>query len=182
MTLVPLSDHDMERAWDCAQRQVARARGNGWANRARLVGPDDELANAYLGFRGEIAFSHVVGLVWRCDLSAFSTGGDVGAYQVRTRRFATDQCLIVRPVDHDDAVYVLVIEEAPNWLAVVGWMRARDAKQPLWQRDPGGRGPAFFVPRSMLRPMSELPRLTREGGRDGRAEEALPAEAPRRHA
>jgi hypothetical protein len=91
---------------------------------------------------------------WNGSVDTFQNGGDVGRLQVRTRRKQSYE-LIVRPHDRDADVFVLVVGVAPVF-DVRGWMMGRDAKQPEWLMDHGGRPPAYFVPSDALHPIGEL--------------------------
>jgi hypothetical protein len=82
---------------------------------------------------------------WRAD--------DVGIYQVRSTRLDGGS-LILHKTDKNEAIFVLVTGEAPEF-KVRGWMRAVDGKQEKWWRDT--KRPAYFVPQSVLEPMETLP-------------------------
>lgn len=107
------------------------------------------------GAAGEIAVAKCLGTYWGGSCNTFKTEGDVGKLEVRTR--SKDYYdLIVRDDDRDDSIFVLVIHPTGREYTVVGWITGRDAKQNKWRKDYGGRPPAYFVPQSELRDISEL--------------------------
>jgi hypothetical protein len=112
------------------------------------------------GACGELAASKALNQFWGGPINNFKSA-DIGeSIQVRTRS-RPDGDLIVRDDDNDDHYYVLVVGQAPNYV-VWGFMEGREAKQEKWIKNPNGRGAAYFVPRSQLRPLNELPELRRE--------------------
>lgn len=111
------------------------------------------------GACGELAVAKSLGVYWDGAINTFSRE-DLPDLQVRTRS-RHDYDLIVRPQDSDDHIWVLVTGKCPTY-RVRGWIRGRDAKQPLWERTHGDRPPAYFVPALELYPMDELPRRARE--------------------
>lgn len=81
---------------------------------------------------------------------------DVSSIQVRTRtKHSYD--LIVHPDDPDEKVFVLVTGLPPRF-RVHGWAIGAFCKDMKHWKDPAGGRPAFFVPKSELIQMSELPR------------------------
>lgn len=165
-----------------AQRRMKDVRAHHRENRAALATGDDEMSNHVVGAHGEHAFakwlgvertaSRKFGVCSECHcyvgtVNTFKSEGDVGSYQVRTRRYGAAR-LIVRTDDKDSDVFVLVlpgvtdVEKVINpsvhrtW-RMVGWIRGGDAKQYEWRDDPRGRGAAYFVPHNALNPMITLP-------------------------
>lgn len=64
--------------------------------------------------------------------------------------------LIIHPDDPDHVPFVLVHCRAPQF-DLLGWLFARDGKDPAYWADPTGSDrAAYFVPQDSLRPMSEL--------------------------
>jgi hypothetical protein len=149
-------------------------------NAAALAAGDDELSNHLVGAHGEHAFAKWLGVqrkpsrkfgvcsVCHCyvgTVNTFKSEGDVGSYQVRTRRYDAAR-LIVREQDRDSDIFVLVVPLLEDgrrfhsmWHAwrMVGWMRGEDTKQFEWRGDPRARGAAYFVPQDALHPMITLP-------------------------
>lgn len=95
----------------------------------------------------ELAVAKVINRYWDGSFDTYKRG-DVGSLQVRSTK-RPDGSLIVRPDDPDDAVYFLVVGEIPEF-TVIGWIKGQDAKQERYERAPGGRPPAFFVPQDDL--------------------------------
>lgn len=88
-------------------------------------------------------------------------GTDTCGLQVRHTRIPSGQ-LIVRDKDKDSDIFVLVTGESGRY-EVRGWMEGREAKSEKYLRRPeqlpgiAARGiPAYFVPQSDLRPLSEI--------------------------
>lgn len=107
------------------------------------------------GACGEMAVAKALNIHNPLTIDNF-TGADLGtSIQVRTRsKHYYD--LLVREGDGDDQAFVLVTGGCPEY-RVHGWMWGRDAKRGEWLKEYGGHPPAYFVPQSELRPLSELP-------------------------
>jgi hypothetical protein len=101
-----------------------------------------------------MAVAKAFGLYWPGSVGTFSDGLDVPPLQVRTAR-ANNGALILRDKDRDGDIFVLVTGQCPAF-ELRGWLTARDGKREEFRANPGGMGPAFFVPQSALRPISEL--------------------------
>lgn len=106
------------------------------------------------GAAGELAFAKATNRYWGGSVNTFKVGGDVGDIQVRTRS-RDDYELLVRDDDRDEDCFVLVIGRAPKF-KIMGYLTGKDAKQSKWRQTHGGREPAFFVPQSELRSVTEL--------------------------
>ncbi len=107
------------------------------------------------GCLGEMAAAKALGVYWAGSLGALRVP-DIKGYQVRTAP-RQGLSLIAHREDADDAKFLLVVGTAPSY-CLAGWILGRDAKRAEWWRDPVGGRPAFFVPSSALRPMTELER------------------------
>lgn len=110
------------------------------------------------GCCGEMAVAKALRVYWSGAHGKLRVP-DVGdRYQVRTRsKMSYD--LVLYPEDDDHAIFILVLGRAPTY-EVAGWLVAADGKRPEYWKNPSGR-PAFFVPRGVLRPLAELPEVTR---------------------
>jgi len=64
--------------------------------------------------------------------------------------------LLVRADDQDSKRFVLVIRKGPKSFEVIGWIKAKEAKQEQWIKTYGNRPPAYFVPKSALKDIKEL--------------------------
>ena len=107
-----------------------------------------------LGAKGEMAVAKGLNLYWSGSVGTFRTGGDVGRLQVRCGS-GDDYKLLVRPVDRDTDVFVLVVGTGPVF-RLAGWSTGRAAKQQIWYRTFDDRPPAFFMPQRFLRPIETL--------------------------
>ena len=106
------------------------------------------------GAAGEIAAAKALGVFWGGTINTFKSEGDVGKLEIRTTSTKNNR-LIVRNGDKDDSAFVLVVGRAPSY-QVVGWMTGKEAKQKKYLSAPGGRPPAYFVPREDLKPLDLL--------------------------
>lgn len=115
----------------------------------------DEWSIHVLGALGECAFAKATGRYWSGGVNTFKGEPDLmGGVEVRTRS-KHEYDLIVRPDDSDDGLFVLVTG-GPKDFVVHGWMRGADAKQDQYLANHGNHSPAYFVPKSALRPVSGL--------------------------
>lgn len=168
--IIRTSAADFAAAARVGHARDSRANARGSEHRAALVGEDSGLRNHTLGALGELVVARYLGIPWSESVDTFTRELDVGRFEVRTRSTPEAE-LIIRPRDPDARVYVLVVPEPDSpaswyllrrerrWPAawrVAGWKVARDGKRQEWQRDPGGRLPAFFVPQTALRFPDEL--------------------------
>ena len=106
------------------------------------------------GAAGEIAAAKALNMYWGGTVNTFKSIGDIGKLEIRTTSVKNNR-LIVRNKDSDDAVFVLVVGSTPTF-EVVGWMLGKDAKQSKYVSAPGGRPPAYFVPREDLNSLDTL--------------------------
>jgi hypothetical protein len=120
-----------------------------------------------LGCFGELAVAKALNLFWVGTIGAYNKKDVGGLVEVRTMQKAHHN-LILHPEDDDNDPFVLCYYASAQSIALVGWLFACDGKRPEYWKDPVGGRPAFFVPSSMLRPISEL----REWVRDNRTEVA----------
>jgi hypothetical protein len=128
----------------------------GGTHRSPVAATHDVWGNNCEGACGEMAFAKWANVYWNGSVATFKTSGDVGGFEVRTRRRPTYQ-LLVRDCDPSDRIYVLVRGEAPDF-EIVGWMSGADAKRREWLQSYGGGTPAYFVPDAALHPIEELVR------------------------
>lgn len=101
----------------------------------------------------EIALAKVLGVYWGGGVNTFHDA-DAGLFQVRHTQLENG-CLIVREADSDYERFVLVRGTHPTY-EIPGWLLGADAKTERFARAPGGHMPAWFVPATELRPVSEL--------------------------
>jgi len=119
-----------------------------------------------LGRLGEIAFSIATELPINRRTGVSKQAGDVGGVEVRTTRYNEVGRLLVRKFDLPDKPFALVtsLTSDPPWrrFRIPGWIVGRDAQRDEWLDDPNGRGEAWWVPQTALRPISELLELRAE--------------------
>lgn len=108
------------------------------------------------GACGEQAVAKHLGMYWSGNLGNLKAA-DVGSLQVRTRSRHNYDLLLHR-TDADESAWVLVTGAAPRF-SLRGWCFGREGKDEKFWKDPAGGRPAFFVPQSVLRPMSELKKV-----------------------
>ncbi len=150
---VTLTWHEVALASQVGMRRHAEALSKGLPDAYGRTS-DDGWSVHIEGACGELAVAKAMNVFWSPTVNTFKAGGDVGAWQVRTRSRA-DYELLVRDSDKDSAPYILVRGKAPNF-EVAGWILGADAKQPQWKQTHGGRAPAYFVPDGALKAMAEL--------------------------
>ena len=105
------------------------------------------------GSLAEVAFAKYSELHWSMGVGTFKLP-DVGNIQVRHTRIPSGR-LILRDADPEDAYYVLVCGNAPNY-EVVGYIHGSAAKRSEYRANPNGAGEAYFVPRAALKPWDEM--------------------------
>ncbi|MEY9179688.1 hypothetical protein [Bradyrhizobium sp. USDA 313] len=108
------------------------------------------------GAAGEMAVAKVLGIYWQ-PIIGNHLADDVGPYQVRTNISRKHDDLCLRPKDRDDRLYISVLSFAPEFV-VLGFIKGADGKQQAWLRDGSPERPqCFYVPRTALRDLDELP-------------------------
>lgn len=107
-----------------------------------------------MGLRGEMAVARFLDIYWRGAASGDYKADDLNGVEVRTTDYSGGN-LILRPRDKLHMPYVLVICTGAVF-DILGWIQARDGMQPKYLRETPGRPPAYFVPRSELKPMESL--------------------------
>jgi hypothetical protein len=106
------------------------------------------------GACGEMATAKYAGVYWSGNMGDLKAD-DVGILQVRTRS-AHHYDLPLHPEDPFDRPFILVTGKAPFFI-LRGWIMAGDGKRDEWWGEKGEKDrPAFWVPQSELRDMSEL--------------------------
>lgn len=146
----------MQGAWIGVLRQVKNVQVGRKAAYGAGVSNDWQLHIE--GAIGELVVSKALGLYWSGALNF--RADDLDGVQVRSSSRA-GASLILHPDDPDDAAFVLVTGINGEYV-LPGWqIAARVKRQEFWM-DRGRNGrPAYFVPQSELRPLSELRRLSR---------------------
>jgi len=114
---------------------------------------DDGWERSVHGAIGEYAVAKTLDVHWHPAVGRLDTlTGDVGGYQVKATT-RSDGCLIVRPHDPPEFVYLLVVIDRST-VAVVGSKLGYEAKVPrYWRERDVARGihrAAYFVPQSDL--------------------------------
>lgn len=154
---ITLSKPEIELAVQEGRRRCDRAFANGWEPTAgQSPRYKVRLKADQLGVAGEIAFALWLGRPWEDNIDSFKDP-DVGAYQVRTVP-KPGLKLIIRPEDHDDHIFVLVVRERSSTFRMAGWTVGQCGKIDAFLRAPAGRPAAFFVPKKVLIPMRWLPK------------------------
>lgn len=105
------------------------------------------------GACGELAVAKILGRYWDGSVNTWKAD-DLPGLQIRTRS-RHDYDLIVRPGDDDQAVFVLVTGQCPEY-RVRGWITGAEAKRRELVRYYGCRPAAYFVPAEQLRGIEEI--------------------------
>lgn len=111
---------------------------------------EDLLSRFSLNAMGEMVLAGALNVYWeaRTDLGEHAP---VAGFEVRTRPSSDDE-LIIKPDDRDEAVYVLVVQKDERTFRIVGKIRGSEAKQADWWRETTPEGPGWVVPQSALQP------------------------------
>lgn len=118
------------------------------------AGSDNDYQKHVEGAMGECAVAVALGLPWDGALGDLDAA-DVGNLQVRTRSKHWYD-LIVHRDDPDDDKFILVTGKNGTYF-LQGWLYGWECKQEWFLKDPtGNRPPAYFVPKSNLRPIETL--------------------------
>lgn len=148
---VTLTWNEAAMAADVGRRRQLESLRSGLRDKHGYEG--DGWGNHIEGAMGEIALAKHLGVYWDGSINTFKAN-DLPGLQVRTRSRPTYE-LIIRKDDSPDERFVLVTGRCPNY-TIQGWIAGRDGMQEQWLAAHGGRAPAYFVPHSALRPISEL--------------------------
>jgi hypothetical protein len=108
------------------------------------------------GYCSELVVARALGVYYSAGAGKGFKGADV-ADNVQVRWISKDDYrLLVRPVDQNSDIYVLVKGHAPSF-TILGFMPGPLAKQEKYLDNPGnGRPDAYWVPQSDLFPVAEL--------------------------
>lgn len=105
------------------------------------------------GALAELAVAKARGLYW--SGASYRGASDAVGIEVRMTRY-DNGCLFLHEHDAADAKYILAVG-LNGVYRVPGWIWGRDGKQEqYWRKVSEERDPAFFVPQTSLRPLSEL--------------------------
>lgn len=81
---------------------------------------------------------------------------DVGPYQVKTNTSRKWDDLIIRKWNKPERVYISVLSFVPSFV-ITGWIWGADVMKDEYYREGTLGMPAYFIPRSLLKKMSDLP-------------------------
>lgn len=151
MIVVTLDDFELLQAAQVGIRRHIEAVTSGRPDRHGFDGSTGWQIHCE-GACGELALAKAMNKHWSGSVNTFSSGGDVGRVQVRTRS-KHDYELLVRDKDSDDDKFVLVTGTAPTY-HIHGWIAGVDAKRVEWRQTHGNRPGAYFVPQSELTPIA----------------------------
>lgn len=112
------------------------------------------LTAGMIGACGELAYAKWSGTYWNGNVGD-RTAKDVDGVQIRTT-LNRNEDLILHPRDADEDPFVLV-SVYRNEFRLMGWIYGGEGKiEEYWQDKYQNDRPAFFVPRSILRPVGSL--------------------------
>jgi len=115
--------------------------------------PEEGWSHHIEGALGEMAAAKALNMYWPGSVNAWKEC-DLYGIQVRTRSKSSYD-LIVRPDDAENCVWVLVTGSCGSY-EVCGWISGFDAKQERFFGTPNNREPAYFIPKSELKPIETL--------------------------
>lgn len=130
---------------------------------ARIPGANQGLEDTWTGnidgAIAELAVAKYLGRFWSGHVGEYDQP-DVGPYQVRCNGSRKHDDMILRPRDfekHWDDVFISVLSFLPKY-HILGWKLCSDCKREEWYREgTPGRPKAYFVPRTALGPLEQLP-------------------------
>jgi hypothetical protein len=154
---IKLEPHEVALAFFNAFHDIRESRRQGLKHRGGVARRAASIWDYNIDGRGgEIAAARVLNCYYSNPTNSFSDA-DVGGVEVKTRR-EHHYDLRVRDTDPDTTIFLLVTGKAWEGYRVHGWIYGHDAKQPEWWNNPDGSDEfGFFVPKSQLRPIAELP-------------------------
>src|SRR5262245_11680704 len=125
-------------------------------------------ANNLEGALAEMSAAKHLNLFWAGALGNYEAP-DVGPYQVRCNSSRKYDDMVIRPRDVEkqraDTIYISVLAFTPAFL-ILGWKRLRDCMQERWYRvGQPNRPKCWFVPRTALMSLDDLPTPEQEAAR-----------------
>lgn len=128
-----------------------------WGLKDKHGMPNGDEAKQIYGASGEVAAAKAMNLFWPATVDKFKDPDIYPDIQVKTRTKHSYN-LIVRDGDNPDYRFVLVTGLVPakgltTDFKVWGWCWGWEAKNEKYRDNPGGFEPAFFPPKSVLRPI-----------------------------
>jgi hypothetical protein len=132
----------------------ASNRANGSQHRHGTPPGDAMIAADISGAQAEIAVCRHFNLSWTgsLNLKAPDVGGLIDVRSTMTR----EKQLIIREDDPEERPYVLVWAVGQGCFELVGWLRARAAKQAEYRREQRYGGEAFYFPYGLLNNIEDL--------------------------
>lgn len=160
---VNLSDDHLQIAEQEAVRRqtVNESRGLAGRNRGPATG-DRALAMHRIGAMGEVAVAVHLGLeaeLFREQLAVSGSADLPHDIDVKTRSRHSYDLIIMRSERPDKRLVLVTIQGGS--VRIHGWCVAGECMRPEFWSDPAGGRPAYFVPKSKLRCMSELQDLVK---------------------
>lgn len=153
--LIELNDVDFKFAVKIGQKRQEEALAKNLPDKYGFDGIAG-LAVHIEGAAGEMAVAQALNIPWDATINTFKSLPDLGAnIEIRTRS-KSEYDLLVRPDDQDDKIFILVTRKGAQKFDVIGWIKAKDAKQNQWLKTYGNRPGAFFVPKEYLKKIEEL--------------------------
>lgn len=133
----------------CMRRAAAREKGR--QNYYGAIPANAEVIDL-IGAVGEACVAKYLNEFW-LGAGRFR-GDDVGAFQVRSTTY-DDGHLVLNKNDDDAKAFILAC--VSNGVGKLrGWIYASEGKREEYWTDKSGRGPAYYIPQSVLRPMESL--------------------------
>lgn len=118
------------------------------------------------GCLGEMAVASFLGIYWDGNINRLDRA-DVGDLEVRTRSEHWHEMLL-HEADKDESKHLLVTGKNGSY-QLHGWLYGYEGKLDKYWKDPSKKDrPAFFIPQSELRPISELQLLLKGTGETGK--------------
>lgn len=157
-TTIRLSEAQVERAETEALRRQERNMGLGLRGRNRAPATGDRALEMHrLGALGEVAVASHLGLEDHLFTQTDATRHSCdlpGSIEVKTRSKHNYDLIVQRDERVDKKLVLVTIQNSV--IRLHGWTYAGEVMKPEFWSDPAGGRPAYFVPKSQLRSMSEF--------------------------
>jgi hypothetical protein len=156
MLEVTLTNEEIEYAESIGRIRQREAELSGLPDCYGLRKEDGQVSHE-LGALGEFACCKAYDLSWPATVNTFRQPDfTANGFKVEVKtRSESWYDLLVRPDDHDDRLYMLVVRFGSSFV-IYGGMFGRDAKQEKWTKNHGGRPTAYFVPKTAIIPARDL--------------------------
>jgi hypothetical protein len=115
---------------------------------------EERLTEETVGILGELAVFNFLGK-GKLMINTFHNIADAGKDVECRATYKENGSLIVRDNDDDNRRYILATVNR-NEVTLKGWLYGKEAKKPMFERNPNNYRPAWFVPQEYLNSMDSF--------------------------